>query len=51
VLGNTYSNNFPVLSIQNSLGGDGDAFLTKLNKTGSQLVHSTYMGGAQVDVA
>jgi hypothetical protein len=32
-------------------GGDYDAFVTKLNPSGSDLIYSTYLGGKGVDVA
>jgi len=48
--GNTFSTNFPVLSIQNTHAGQEDMFLAKLNPQGSQLVHSTYMGGSGGDL-
>ena len=36
--------------LQPSYGGDGaDAFVTKLNPTGSALVYSTYLGGSNLD--
>ena len=51
VSGVTFSRNFPVTSgayqkINNSAGTSGfNAFVTKLNPTGSALVYSTYLGG------
>ena len=36
-------------AIQGTWGGSGDAFLTKLNATGSALVYSTYLGGNAID--
>ena len=45
--GNTFSTNFPTASpLQASSGGSEDAFVTKLNPTGSALVYSTYLGGS-----
>ncbi len=49
--GNTASTDFPV---KNPLqpgngGGQFDAFVTKLNSTGSALVYSTYLGGSAYD--
>jgi Beta-propeller repeat len=32
-------------------GGDADAFITELNPSGSDLVYSTYLGGAKYDFA
>ncbi len=49
VAGDTRSTDFPTASpIQPALGGvaSGDAFVTKLNATGSALVYSTYLGGS-----
>jgi len=47
VTGSTYSPNFPTKNpIQASLGGlDSDAFVTKLNPSGTALEYSTYLGG------
>jgi hypothetical protein len=47
VTGYTYSLNFPTASpLQAAYGGDwGDAFVAKLNATGSALLYSTYLGG------
>jgi hypothetical protein len=47
VAGYTYSSDFPLKNpYDRSLGnGDVDAFVTKLNPTGSALVYSTYLGG------
>lgn len=54
VTGETSSTNFPTASgYQPFFGGGtiygGDAFVTKLNSTGSALVYSTYLGGSDVD--
>jgi len=38
-------------AFQTASGGGGDAFVTKLNLTGSALVYSTYLGGSDFDVA
>ncbi len=47
VTGRTFSSNFPTVNpYQASYGGQGDAFVTKLNSSGSALVYSTYLGGA-----
>lgn len=48
VTGWTSSTNFPTSgAVQASNGGGtSDAFVTKLNPTGSQLVYSTYLGGS-----
>jgi hypothetical protein len=47
VTGYTWSTNFPVTvgAFQTTLGGDCDAFVTKLNATGTALVYSTFLGG------
>jgi hypothetical protein len=51
VTGGTSSTNFPVVGpIQSAFGGGPhDAFVTKLNATGSVLVYSTYLGGSGDD--
>jgi Bacterial Ig-like domain (group 3)/Beta-propeller repeat len=47
VVGSTSSSNFPVNGpFQSTLIGEQDAFLIKLNPTGTQLLYSTYLGGA-----
>ncbi len=59
VTGYTYSYNFPLKNpLQGSLGyGKGtlgtqvDAFVTKLNPSGSGLIYSTYLGGSLSDSA
>ena len=49
ITGSTDSNNFPVTqgAYQTANNGDyyADAFVTKLNSTGSGLIYSTYLGG------
>jgi hypothetical protein len=46
VTGTTSSTNFPVLNaIQGSNAGSDDAFVTKVNATGTALGYSTYLGG------
>lgn len=47
VAGNTASTNFPITAgaLQTQNGGGLDAFVTKVNPTGSALVYSTYLGG------
>ncbi|MGI8597610.1 MAG: SBBP repeat-containing protein, partial [Chitinophagaceae bacterium] len=50
VTGRTSSTNFPLANaIQNTFGGIGDAFITKINAAGNQLVYSTYLGGNNYD--
>jgi uncharacterized protein (TIGR03437 family) len=52
VAGVTTSPNYPVVNPrQATLGGLGDAFVTKLSPGGSPLVYSTYLGGAVSDAA
>ena len=53
VTGNTGSANFPTTAgtFDASLGGDADAFVTKLNASGTALVYSTYIGGSGSDGA
>ncbi|MDI1481172.1 SBBP repeat-containing protein [Polyangium sp. y55x31] len=48
VAGSTLSADFPVTpgAMQQTLRGDMDAFVTKLNAAGSSLVYSTYLGGS-----
>ena len=47
VTGYTASTDFPTTpgAFQTTYGGDQDAFVTKLNPTGTALVYSTYLGG------
>ncbi len=51
VTGDTYSTDFPVTAgvFQPTLGGNEDAFVTKINPAGSALVYSTYLGGSGND--
>ena len=48
VTGSTSSPDFPTTigAFQTATGGSGDAYVTKLNPTGSDLVYSTYLGGS-----
>src|SRR6267143_5429403 len=50
--GFTNSPNFPTTpaAIQPAPGGSVDAFVTKLNSSGSALIYSTYLGGSGYDV-
>jgi hypothetical protein len=51
VTGSTASTDFPTANpIQASLGGEENAFVAKLNPTGSALVYSTYLGGRSIDI-
>jgi len=48
LVGVTRSADFPTLNpVRSSLGGWTDAFVTKLNPTGTALVYSTYLGGSE----
>ena len=51
VMGDTNSTNFPTTpgAFRTTKGGSSDAFVTKLNLTGSALVYSTYLGGSSDD--
>lgn len=51
VTGLTASNTFPVIegAYDESHNGDDDAFMSKLNPTGSELLYSTYLGGTSFD--
>jgi len=55
IVGATTSSNFPItVGAFQTVCGDvgcvlGDAFVTKLNPTGSGLVYSTYLGGGGID--
>src|SRR4029077_6072650 len=40
-----------VHALQTAQGGGGDAFVAKLNATGSTLLYSTYLGGVDYDIA
>lgn len=52
VTGYTYSNDFPTTARADAtLGGSFDAFVTKLNNTGTALTYSTYLGGSASEVA
>jgi Beta-propeller repeat len=52
VTGFTRSSDFPTTAgaLQTSYGGGYDAFVSKLNSTGSALLYSTYLGGSSDDV-
>jgi hypothetical protein len=51
--GYTQSPDFPtsVNALQKTFGGDSDAFFAKLSNDGSQLIYSTYLGGAGGEAA
>ena len=48
VTGGTQSSDFPVTpgALDPSYDGDSDAFVAKLNATGSDLTRATYLGGS-----
>jgi Beta-propeller repeat/Cep192 domain 4/HYDIN/CFA65/VesB-like, Ig-like domain len=51
VTGSTQSANFPTVTpVQSLNAGSSDAFVAKLDFTGTTLLYSTYLGGTQVDV-
>ncbi|MGE0129949.1 MAG: SBBP repeat-containing protein [Blastocatellales bacterium] len=50
ITGFTSSPNFPVVNpIQGVFGGVEDAFVTKLDSTGSAIIYSTFIGGLRAD--
>ena len=50
VTGATCSTNFVLVNpLQATTGGFRDAFITKINAAGSQLVYSTYLGGGSYE--
>jgi Beta-propeller repeat/Cep192 domain 4/HYDIN/CFA65/VesB-like, Ig-like domain len=50
VTGSTQSPDFPTVGpFQPTLGGSSDAFVTKVNFSGTELVYSTFLGGSQAD--
>ena len=51
VTGNASSADFPTTAgaVQPTFAGFADAFVAKLNRTGSELVYSTYLGGSSQD--
>jgi uncharacterized protein (TIGR03437 family) len=52
IAGSTTSLNFPVVNpAQAAYGGNTDAFVAKLNDSGTALVYSTYLGGSNADSA
>ncbi len=51
VTGRTESPDFPTRNpLQPNYGGSADAFVTKLNATGTDLIYSTFLGGSGLDV-
>ncbi|MGQ0520892.1 MAG: DUF7948 domain-containing protein [Actinomycetota bacterium] len=52
VAGQTAASNFPTVGpAQGALSGASDAFVTKLNPAGTDLVYSTFLGGGNVEAA
>ncbi|MEO7724428.1 MAG: SBBP repeat-containing protein, partial [Chthoniobacterales bacterium] len=52
VTGGTSSTDFPTVTpLQNTLNGDGDAFVTKLSADGTALTYSTFLGGSDSEGA
>jgi hypothetical protein len=50
ITGDTNSPNFPVVgALQPALAGSSDAFVAKLDPSGSHLVYSTFLGGTGID--
>jgi hypothetical protein len=50
VSGTTHSPDFPTRNaVQPQYGGDGDAFLARLDPTGAALIYATFLGGAGAD--
>jgi len=50
VTGFTLSGDFPTVNpIQAAYGGNGDAFVAKVNRNGTALEYSTYLGGTDFD--
>jgi len=50
ILGNTNSTNFPLANaLQPTLAGSYDIYITKLDKKGSNVIYSTYLGGSKSD--
>jgi hypothetical protein len=46
ITGITFSSDFPTFNPIQSYGGGGDAFVTKMNASGSALIYSTFLGGS-----
>lgn len=50
VTGPTFSSDFPTLHpLQAAYAGNGDAFVAKVNRNGTALVYSTYLGGTDFE--
>jgi hypothetical protein len=51
ITGTTSSTKFPIVdAVQPTYGGNGDAFISKVNAIGSALLYSTYLGGGNTDL-
>jgi len=51
ITGSTSSTDFPLMTpIQGTSGGFAEAFVTKLNPSGTALTYSTYLGGSSADI-
>jgi hypothetical protein len=52
ITGGTYSSDFPITSCayDATINGKADVFVLKLNKNGSKVINSTFIGGSQYDV-
>lgn len=53
ICGFTYGSDYPTTknAFQKDLKGESDVFVTKINKSGSELLFSTYLGGSGEDLA
>lgn len=48
--GSTFSSDYPIQNaLYPNLNGGGDAFVTKINATGTSLIYSTYIGGSSFE--
>ncbi|HEV3204188.1 MAG TPA: SBBP repeat-containing protein [Gemmataceae bacterium] len=52
VTGSTASSDFPIVGtpFQGKFGGNQDAFVTKIDRSGSAIVYSTFVGGSDLDI-
>lgn len=51
LVGSTCSNDFPIVNAINETNpGETDVFVMKVNKTGTEIIYSTYIGGNGTDV-
>jgi len=51
ISGTTHSADFPTFPLQGSPGGTANAYITKIDASGSSIVYSTYLGGSDFDGA